>query len=1304
MSTSEAHREIEQLAPRERAWLRWLRRIGWTLIGVYFIAAASLLVARYWLVPQLPAYRAAFEEAASEALGQRVSIASFEADWYGFHPWVELRGVTVHDRDGRPALELPQVRAVIAWRSLPARELRLRMLVIDDADLDIRRTADGRLYVAGLELASSPTASESSAADWVLRQGEIHVRRARIEWLDEERGAPPLQLSDFNLLVRNSGNTHEFAVRASPPAEYGEALDLRGRLSGRSFAQLRDWNGELYAAIDALDLDAWQQWVDYPVELTGGRGALRMWLTVAQRDLAQLRTRVALTDVRMRVAPELPALELAALQGELGASRRQSTLAMLGLGNGHDIYEAYGRNLHVRPVVGGPLQPIDFTARWEAGEDGEPARGEVRAETVELARLAQLSEHFLLPQGLRTLVQRVQPTGLLQKAEYAWQGPVQTPQSYEARARFSGLGMAPYEDIPGFDGLEGNFSLTERGGRVRAEGRRMGIHYPGVFMVERFAFDRLNARVNWTLRDGGVRVRLEDVQFDNADASGTVTGEVRTTAAGTQWLDLSGRASRARGAAVYKYIPELPTEVGEWLREGILQGQASDVRFRLKGDLNDFPYSDPRKGEFKVSAKLAGVQLHYADGWPRIDDIVGRIEFDGPRLDIEAARAVSVGAQLHGVRASFADLYADHPVLRVTGNARGATADFLKFIDRSPVREFIGGWTDGWRAKGPGQLQLSLTLPLDDLEHSKVAGSFRFEDNTIVMAPDDPPMTQVNGPVNFSERGASSEGIDARFIGGPLAVRIAQRDDAVVVTAAGSGEAAGLVRLIGLPIGERVRGMTDYHAIFTTRDGRTDSLITTDLRGVDIDLPPPFSKRAAESWPLRVERNAESATRQRLSARLGTVLAMQGVLRKDGARMVLDRAGVAIGSVAVPRPAGAHIAVAVNVPQLNVDALAPLASGGTEAGVPGMAPLGAIDLRTDALIGAGRIVRNVQLQAQLHDRIWRADINARELAGTVSWLPQGNGVIKARLRHLYQPETVQGATDALKEYENLPALDVVAERYVLDGRELGRLELQAFNEQGGWRIDHAQLGTPHGTASATGRWRPARSGPERTDLAIAVKASDLGAYLADFGYVGAIRGGHAELTGNLGWNGPPTELHYATLSGELRVVAEDGQFVQLQPGVGRLLGVLSLQSLPRRITLDFKDVFGEGFAFDRIDGTATVTRGVMKTDNLGMVGPSATVLITGTADIARETQNLHVRVVPTVGDSVAAAAGLALLNPVVGVGAWIAQRLLKDPLGRMLAFEYEVTGSWDDPQVRKLGEPEAPAASAQRGGQGNEAQ
>ena len=1296
--------ELErQLAPRERAWLRWLRRVGWALIGLYFIVALSLLAARYWALPKLPDYRDQFAQMASDALGQRVTIDALTADWHGFHPWIELRGVTVHDRDDRPALQLPSVRGVIAWRSLLARELRLRTLVIDRADLDIRRAADGRLYVAGMELGPGPQ-SATSPADWILRQGEIHVRDGSIEWRDEQRNAPPLRLRELNVLIRNSGNTHNFALRAAPPAEYGHALDVRGQVSGRTFVQLRDWNGRLYAGIDALDLSVWRQWVDYPVDLHGGRGALRLWLTLTQRQVAEARAQVAFADVALRMAPQLPELHLAVLQGEVGAKQTQSTLALLGLGNARPAYEAYGRNLVMRSAAGEALRPADFTARWQPGEADEAAQGTFTVKAVELKPLARLSEHFLLPERFRALIKTLSPQGVLHDVRFNWSGALEAPLQYAAKARFAQLGIAPYGDIPGFDHLNGEFDINEKSGRVKAEGRKVGIHYPGVFVEAQHELDKLAGRVNWTVRDHDLDVRIEDLLFENADASGSVSGSVRATAAGANIVDLTARASRARGVAVYKYIPHLPTEVAHWLQRGILQGSASDVRFRLRGDLDDFPYRDPKKGEFKVSAKLAGVQLRYDDEWPSIEGITGDIAFDGPALVIKAQRATSLGAQLNDVQARFADVYKDHAVLRVEGKARGPSNEFLKFIARSPVRGFIGGLTDGWSAAGPGELDLALDLPLHALDEAKVAGHYQFDGNSIVMAAGDPPMTQVKGRIDFTEQGASSPGISAQYLNGPLNVRVENQQGAVVVTATGSADAAGLMRTASLPRTDRVKGVARYRATFKMRDRQTSAVFESNLQGVSVDLPPPFAKRATENWPLRIERVSESDTRLRLSATLAALLNVQGSLRKDGNRMVLDRAGVAIGDVPVPKPEGAFIAVAVNVPSLSVDTFAPF-GGDTGAGRSSMPPLGALSLRTDRLTGAGRVVHDVSLRAQLRGQVWRADVTARELAGEVSWLPKGNGVIKARLSHLHHPEMVENAAiQSSDNFKDLPALDIVADRYVLDGRELGRLELQAFNEKGGWRIDHAALSTASGTASASGLWVPARTGAERTELDISVKAQDIGAYLAQVGYGDAVRGGKGELTGRVSWNGPPTDLDYGSLSGALQMRAEDGQFVKLKPGVGRLLGVLSLQSLPRRITLDFKDVFGEGFAFDRIDGTAKIARGVMTTGDLGMVGTSATVVITGAADLAKETQNLHVRVVPTVGDSVAAAAGLALLNPVVGVGAWIAQRLLKDPLGRMLAYEYAVTGSWDDPQVEKLSEPRADRAPATQAGKENEAQ
>jgi len=174
----------------------------------------------------------------------------------------------------------------------------------------------------------------------------------------------------------------------------------------------------------------------------------------------------------------------------------------------------------------------------------------------------------------------------------------------------------------------------------------------------------------------------------------------------------------------------------------------------------------------------------------------------------------------------------------------------------------------------------------------------------------------------------------------------------------------------------------------------------------------------------------------------------------------------------------------------------------------------------------------------------------------------------------------------------------------------------------------------------------------------------------------------------LRWQGSPLSIDYPSLSGSFELKASNGQFSKINPGAGRLLGILSLQSLPRRITLDFRDVFSEGFAFDRIEGTVAVERGIMNTDNLELAGPAARVQISGSANIAAETQNLTVNVQPALSDSVSV--GALIANPAVGVATYLAQKVLKDPLGQIFSFRYAVTGSWEDPLVAKLST--APAA------------
>jgi uncharacterized protein YhdP len=160
-------------------------------------------------------------------------------------------------------------------------------------------------------------------------------------------------------------------------------------------------------------------------------------------------------------------------------------------------------------------------------------------------------------------------------------------------------------------------------------------------------------------------------------------------------------------------------------------------------------------------------------------------------------------------------------------------------------------------------------------------------------------------------------------------------------------------------------------------------------------------------------------------------------------------------------------------------------------------------------------------------------------------------------------------------------------------------------------------------------------------------------------------------------------VDYASLAGTLNLDIESGQFLKADPGLAKLLGVLSLQSLPRRLTLDFRDVFSQGFAFDRIRGDAQIQAGVASTQNLQMKGVSAAVMMSGNADLTRETADLHVVVVPEINAGTASLIA-AWINPAVGLSSFLAQLLLRGPAIAAATQEFQIKGPWADPQIIQI--------------------
>jgi uncharacterized protein YhdP len=302
-----------------------------------------------------------------------------------------------------------------------------------------------------------------------------------------------------------------------------------------------------------------------------------------------------------------------------------------------------------------------------------------------------------------------------------------------------------------------------------------------------------------------------------------------------------------------------------------------------------------------------------------------------------------------------------------------------------------------------------------------------------------------------------------------------------------------------------------------------------------------------------------------------------------------------------------------------------------------------------------------------------------EFAGDVVYRTEGSGRLVARMTRFSLPEDSPGAKPG-ESMKDLPALDIVADSFVHRGRKLGRVEVQARHEGRDWRIDKLAMTNPAAALSGTGLWKQGEG--SRTSLNFKLEVSDVGLFLERFGYSEHLKGGRGKLEGPISWNGDPLTIDYATLSGNLQMQAEDGQFLEIEPGIGKLVSLMSLQMLPRRIALDFRDVFSKGFQFDRIASSMAIERGVMAVKEFHMRGPAADVNMTGQIDLSLETQNLSVKVIPQLGDTASTVVGL--INPIAGVVTLFAGRLMKNPLGKFFAYEYNITGTWSDPKVEKL--------------------
>jgi uncharacterized protein YhdP len=538
----------------------------------------------------------------------------------------------------------------------------------------------------------------------------------------------------------------------------------------------------------------------------------------------------------------------------------------------------------------------------------------------------------------------------------------------------------------------------------------------------------------------------------------------------------------------------------------------------------------------------------------------------------------------------------------------------------------------------------------------------------------------------------------------------------LVADLSGHTDIASLSRLGMQKLQNISEGGFDWHARFEKRQQQTTITFTSNLKGTSILGPEPYQKTITQTLPLTVVIEPLESGRTAMSLNIDSWFGVKVFYesKNDGSfnatRGVINMGGPYLGQV------GPGFSLTGRLDNSNLDELISYWNQHqnqwqTDSGITKtnssssknnlFGEISAIDLNINKVIWRNREWLAHHLRANWQDPQWSIALRGEQLNGSINWIKEGKGAVKAVFTQLVVPDTIKkkdSTTDGtdttkphkkhrstdlstLKDLTKMPDIELSADHCQFGKKSFSHLEFSAKGQDNIWHINRLLALAEGGELRGNGQWTGTVDQETKTELTVEIEAKNLGEFLTALGYDKLMSRGDGKIRANLSWMGGPKDYDFDYSSGTMNLDLQDGQFSKVDPGgAGRIIGLLSLQSLPRRITLNFHDIFSQGFAFDTVKGDFSIHEGVLSTPDFVMSGPAARVKLTGQIDVPNETSDLIAKVDPAVGGDLSLA-GTLIGGPVVGAATYLVQKILRNPLDKVLSYQYRIRGDWDNPQI-----------------------
>lgn len=1294
-----------------RRRLRLARRGLWyvTAVSLVLLALAAGIVSQ--LLPLAERHPDRIAEWLSARAGRPVRFDRVQTEWTRRGPLLRLDGLRVGE--GKDAVAIGAAEILVSQYAglLPGRsftELRVRNL-----SLTLERAADGRWQVRGLP-GQSQGGDPLGAFEGL---GELQVIDARLGI-----SAPSLQIDttipDVDVRLQVSGDRVRSGLRArirGDASPIDVVLDFdRGTGDGR-----------LYAAAKNADLSAWSPLLRIGgVTIAAGRGRAEVWATLRKRQISAISVDGDLAGVRLRGAP-FNGDKTSAARGAANTTAPIATFARLQT-VAHWSADAKGWRLDAPSMqvhAEADSKPQILDGLLLAGGKHYGLRAE-RIDAGPLFAVIALSDR--LDSGLRRWLASAKPGAVLEHVRVGGlRGGGMT-----AEARVRDLQFAPVGNAPGISGLSGD--LRGDGDALAFDfdtASKMRFEWPRGFGVAHVVGLRGEA-IGWR-EGGGWRVETPALRIDGEGYGADVRGGLRFEGDGTApRIDIAAELDDAAAPVAKKFWPKHMMSRGlvDWLDTALVAGQVRNGRAVIAGDLDDWPFKTvagaPPKGVFDARATLENMRVKFHNEWPATSDMDAEIAFIANGFSV-GGKAVLAEVGLRAFDAGIVDF--SQSALTIDAHADADAAKLLGLMRQSPLRKEHGDILTTLGASGPAAVDFALELPLHGgpARKPRIDGNIDLRGVRLSESQWKLAFSGVNGRARYDQDGFSASGLRAQYDrqegrlslrAGPGHVRDKRQGfeaelEASMTTDDLLDRSSDLAWLkpyvrgrsrwtagIAIPAGSSARP-TPKSAKTPVAAQVTRLQLRSDLVGTAFDLPAPMDKTAGAALPTTIDLQLPLGKGE-VAIAFGQRFALRA---KETQGQLGIRAAFGTDRIAEAPPASGLI---VSGRAATLDAIGWIALTRGDGG--NRLVLRRVDASADRLLLLGANFPDTRLQVAPASGGLAVQLDGPALSGALLVPDAAGGTIAGRLQRLYwrsagtpaSPSAnsgvaVNGAGNNNGEINpaNIPAMNLRVDDLRIVDAALGDTQFRSRATATGMEIQQLQTRAAKRRIDLTGDWS-GRGTAARTRLSATLASDDFGALLTDLGIGGRIDGGKGEARFDAAWTGSPMAFQMATLDGTLKLDVKGGRLVEVEPGgTGRVLGLLSIAQLPRRLTLDFRDFFSKGFAFNKLAGTVRFGGGSARSDDLAIDGPAARINIRGAANLRAQTFDQTIEVLPKAGNLLTAVGAIAGGPVGAAVGA-VANAVLQKPLGQAAAKNYRVTGPWKDPKVEVIERPNTSARGA----------